>query len=68
MYYVVHSDAAACRPNDHYTGYTPATNNHIQRLLLLHGTSTIGYEPADLTVHPPPQNYRGWVHFFRIGV
>ena len=26
----------------------------------------IGYEPADLTVHlPPPQNYRGWVHFFR---
>ena len=27
----------------------------------------IGYEPADLTVHPPP-NYRGWVHFFRIGV
>ena len=29
---------------------------------------TIGYEPADLTVHPPPQNDRGWVHFFRIGV
>ena len=28
----------------------------------------IGYEPADLTVHLPPQNYRGWVHFFRIGV
>ena len=28
----------------------------------------IGYEPADLTVHPPPQNNRGWVHFFRIGV
>ena len=28
----------------------------------------IGYEPADLTVHPPPQNDRGWVHFFRIGV
>ena len=28
----------------------------------------IGYEPADLTVHPPPQNCRGWVHFFRIGV
>ena len=27
----------------------------------------IGYEPADLTVHPP-QNCRGWVHFFRIGV
>ena len=28
----------------------------------------IGYEPAGLTVHPPPQNDRGWVHFFRIGV
>ena len=28
----------------------------------------LGYEPADLTVHPPPQNCRGWVHFFRIGV
>ena len=28
----------------------------------------IGYEPADLTVHPPPQNDRGWVHFFRMGV
>ena len=28
---------------------------------------TIGYEPADLTVHPP-QNDRGCVHFFRIGV
>ena len=28
---------------------------------------TIGYEPADLTVHPPPKkNDRGWVHFFRI--
>ena len=26
--------------------------------------SVIGYEPADLTVHPPPQNDRGWVHFF----
>ena len=30
--------------------------------------SLIGYEPANLTVHPPPQNCRGWVHFFRIGV
>ena len=28
----------------------------------------IGYEPADLTVHPPPQDCRGWVHFFCIGV
>ena len=27
----------------------------------------IGYESADLNVHPPP-NCRGWVHFFRIGV
>ena len=32
--------------------------------------SLIGYEPADLTVHPPPppQNDRGWVHFFHIHV
>ena len=29
--------------------------------------NVIGYEPAGLTVHPP-QNDRGWVHFFRIGV
>ena len=28
----------------------------------------LGYEPAGLTVHPPPPNDRGWVHFFRIGV
>ena len=28
----------------------------------------LGYEPADLTVHPPQKNDRGWVHFFRIGV
>ena len=28
----------------------------------------VGYEPAGLTVHPPPQNDRGWVHFFRMGV
>ena len=28
----------------------------------------VGYEPAGLTMHPPPQNDRGWVHFFRIGV
>ena len=28
----------------------------------------IGYEPAGLTVHPPPQNDREWVHFFRMGV
>ena len=29
--------------------------------------SDIGYEPADRTCIPP-QNCRGWVHFFRIGV
>ena len=28
----------------------------------------LGYEPAGLTVHPPPQNDRGWVNFFRMGV
>ena len=30
--------------------------------------SILGYEPVGLTVHPPPQNDRGWVHFFRMGV
>ena len=35
---------------------------------VLEQTNNIGYEPADLTVHPPPQNCRGWVHFFRIGL
>ena len=29
-------------------------------------SSILGYEPAGLTVHPP-QNDRGWVHFFRMG-
>ena len=35
----------------------------------IHGrvVDIIGYEPAGLTVHPP-QNDRGWVHFFRMGV
>ena len=28
----------------------------------------LGYEPAGFTVHPPPQNDRGWVHFFHMGV
>ena len=28
----------------------------------------VGYEPAGLTMHTPPKNDRGWVHFFRIGV
>ena len=29
----------------------------------------LGYEPAGLTVHPPPpKNDRGWFHFFRMGV
>ena len=28
----------------------------------------LGYEPAGLTVHPPPQNDQGWVHFFCMGV
>ena len=35
-------------------------SNELQKIL--------GYEPAGLTVHPPPQNDRGWVHFFRIGI
>ena len=38
-------------------------NDELKRVNIL------GYEPADLTVHPPPpQNDREWVHFFRMGV
>ena len=35
-----------------------------------HNYIIIGYEPAGLTIHPPPpkKNDRGWVYFFRIGV
>ena len=36
--------------------------------LVFYEDDLLGYEPADLTVHPPPQNCRGWVHFFHIGV
>ena len=35
---------------------------------ILLSKSLLGYESANLTVHPPPRNCRGWVHFFRIGV
>ena len=32
-------------------------------------SSILGYEPAGLTVHPPPKkNDRGLVNLFRIGV
>ena len=37
-------------------------------MLMNFSYTVIGYEPADLTVHPPPQNDREWVHFFRMGV
>ena len=36
--------------------------------IIIYKAYLIGYEPAGLTVHPPPQNDRGWVHFFRMGV
>ena len=40
----------------------------LKQYMIKQYTTTIGYEPAGLTVHPPPQNDRGWVHFFRMGV
>ena len=42
----------------------------ISTLIVCGPLSIIGYEPAGLTVHPPPQkkNDRGWVQFFRMGV
>ena len=33
-------------------------------ILYIMGIYLLGYEPAGLTVHPPPQNDRGSVHFF----
>ena len=35
---------------------------HIE-IVILAAHMLVGYEPADLTVHPPPQNCRGWVFF-----
>ena len=34
----------------------------------MYGYVSLADEPAGLTVHPPPQNDREWVHFFRMGV
>ena len=27
---------------------------HYSKLIIVHSITTVGYEPADLTVHPPP--------------
>ena len=37
-------------------------------LHILYMYVVLGNEPAGPTVHPPPQNDREWVNFFRIGV
>ena len=38
-------------------------DNYVQLIFM-----QIGYKPAGPTVQsPPPQNDRGWVHFFRMG-
>ena len=42
--------------------------NNVDSVKSIGFTFAIGYEPAGLTMHPPPQNDRGWVHFFCIGV
>ena len=34
----------------------------------INNTTLLGYESADITVHPPPPNCRELVHFFRISV
>ena len=48
--------------------YNPVYMYMYYRHLIYVSAHYIGYEPAGLTVHPPPQNDRGWVHFFRMGV
>ena len=42
------------------------TLDSLHKIYCMH--NVFGYEPAGLMVHPPPQNDRGWVHFFRMGV
>ena len=56
-----------------YTHYSEAHNMDIHirthayiKHAYTHNLRSLGYEPADLTVHPP-QNNRGWVHFFLYG-
>ena len=44
--------------------FTSSNSEAVVRTIL----TRIGYEPAGLTVHPSPQNDRGWVYFFRMGV
>ena len=52
--------------------YSRARNANFRCLSRLNESMSllIGYEPAGLTAHltPPPQNDRGCVNFFRIGV
>ena len=54
-----------------YTNIEMHVNANIfnSAIIIVHYTNAVqlGYEPAGLTVHPPP-NDRGWVHFFRMGV
>ena len=56
--------------NEHYqdvglhTEFEQYQNEHLQNEQY---PNIIGYEPAGLTVHPP-QNDRGWVHFFRMDI
>ena len=55
--------ARVCVCRERFPGFSIST------LIVCGPLSIIGYEPAGLTVHPPPQkNDRGWVQFFRMGV
>ena len=46
---------------DYFGGYWMV---HGKACWVIDYNKILGYEPADLTVHPPPQNDQGWVHFF----
>ena len=50
------------------TSIIPKRYTSVQYGKRLMDSLLVGYEPADLTVNPPPQNCREWVHFFRMGV
>ena len=70
MYYKINITLKTNTETNAYDMHSVSTRAHQFELLTQPHkyVSILSYEPADLTVHPPPQNDREWVHFFRMGV
>ena len=73
MYVLLLHNCISMYEYSQYSQYTSYSSLDIDCLhtvihMLRYQDVILGYEPAGLTVHPPPQNDRGWVHFFRMGV